>query len=131
MYENSNRSGLIGLARSWSVDQLPSKFYVEGVSVSAQTGDVTIRLKLSGPGLCEDEIKLTVIDAELDPVTSGTDPVPVNPAIVAPVDVGLDNGTIFQGGNKFELTWLQPSDLDLTTIPVDWHFAVTTPKPII
>ena len=60
VYENSNRSGLIGLDRSWSVDQLPSKFYVEGVSRSADTGDVTIRLKLSGPGLCEDEIKLTV-----------------------------------------------------------------------
>ncbi len=68
----------------------------------------------------------TAIRAELNPVTSGTDPVPINPAIVAPLTpLLLDNGVLFWDANSFELTTLQPS-IDLTTVPVTWTFNVTS-----
>ena len=53
------------------------------------------------------------------------DPVPVNPAIVAPVDIGLDDGTTFNEGNQFELTTLEP-DIDLTSLPISWVFELSS-----
>ncbi len=62
---------------------------------------------------------------EIDPVTSGVDPLPLNPALVAPLDVLLDNGQMFTDGNLFGLTRLEP-DVDLTQLPVEWVFELTS-----
>ncbi len=124
IYENADRSNPVTVPASWPADQVPSVYYLEGVAASAAVRDVELKLEsVGGQPQCADVVKLTVIRAQMDPVTSGIDPVPINPAIVAPVDVGLDDGTIFAEGNKFALTTLQP-DIDLSTLPVSWFFAL-------
>ena len=101
-------------------------FGFEGVA----PGSTTIRLIAHHPGGAEwgrDEVVVTVVDIKMDPVTSGTDPVPINPAIVAPVDVGLDDGTTFTQGDKFELTTVDP-DIDFGSLGIslgDWYFVLT------
>jgi hypothetical protein len=62
----------------------------------------------------------------MDPVTSGTNPVPANPAIVAPLTpLLLDDATLFWDANTFALTRLSP-DINLTGLPVTWSFDVTS-----
>ncbi len=74
----------------------------------------------------EAEVAVTVIQAEMNPITSGVDPIPYNPAIVAPMTpLWIDIGTLFWNANSFELTTLQPN-IDLTTLPVTWTFNVTS-----
>jgi len=104
---------------------LPPTVYVEGIAPSVALRDVTLRALFTGnSGPCDDAVNLTVIDAETDPVTSGIDPRPLNPAVVAPVDVLLDNGLMFTDGNLFRLTTLQPN-VDLTLLPIEWDFVLT------
>ena len=128
LYENADRSNPVTLPKSWTVPttDLPETLYVEGFSVSLAARDIELRVLFTGSGgPCEDRVKLTVIRATIDPVTSGTNPVPINPAIVAPVDMGLDDGTTFEEGNKFELTTLEPN-IDLFNLPVSWVFELNS-----
>jgi hypothetical protein len=104
---------------------LPPTVYVEGIAPSDWLRDVTVRARFDAGSIhCDDEVNLTVIDAEMDPITSGVDPRPLNPAVVAPVDALLDNGLMFTDGNLFRLTTVAPN-VDLTLLPVEWEFELT------
>jgi hypothetical protein len=100
------------------------------VSVASQASGGLVALDVTGTladgAECTGSATATVIRVELDPVTSGTDPVPINPAIVAPMTpLALDNGSPFWAANTFALTTLEP-DIDLTQQPVTWNFDVNS-----
>ncbi|MFH0983450.1 MAG: hypothetical protein V2A79_18180, partial [Planctomycetota bacterium] len=121
-YRNADRSQpVVGGMLDWDTTELPVTLWVEGIGPSSAARDVEVFARYDGPGgPCEDRVRLTVVDAELDPITSGVDPLPINPAVIAPIDTVLDDYSVFNTGNRFELTRLQPS-IDLTAIPVYWH----------
>ncbi len=104
-------------------------YWMEGIAPSTSAGTtITISSDSNGDGLydCSDSVVVTVMRIEMDTITSGIDPIPVNPAIVAPMNpLGLDDGELFWDANTFGLTKIQP-DIDLTTIPANWVFKVTS-----
>lgn len=107
----------------------PKTFWIEGIFPTFfGPMAITFAIDLDGDGIfdCSDSVFVTVIQVRIDPVTSGTNPIPFNPAIVAPMTpLLLDNGVLFWDANSFELTTLQPN-IDLTTVPVTWMFNVTS-----
>ncbi|MBU0719354.1 MAG: hypothetical protein KJ749_13995 [Planctomycetes bacterium] len=126
-YSDGNRTTVVPLPKSWDVGELPQTLYLEGVQVSSAVGDVELRLLYAGDsGPCEDRVKLTVLRAEIEPITSGIGPIPINPAIVAPMTpLLLDDGVLFWNANYFALTTFQPN-VDLSTLPVTWVFDTTS-----
>jgi hypothetical protein len=129
LYQGSDRTGLIALPMAWTLPspEIPATLYVEGVGASAALADVEFELLYTGDGTpCNDRVRFTVLGVALDPVTSGIDPVPDNPAVVAPMTpLPLGDGTLFWDANTFELTNVQP-DVDLSALPVDWTFNVSS-----
>ena len=88
----------------------------------ARPGSVELTLSLSKPGLmCEDTIAITSVRVRLDAITSGSDPVPVNPAIIAPMELALSDFTLFTEANTFELTVCEPY-ASLSNVPHEWSF---------
>ena len=129
VFENPDRSGAVVLPITWTVPsaELPKTLYIEGLDGSAAERDVTLRVRYTGDGgPCEDDVNLTTCLAELHPVTSGAIPIPMNPAIVAPMTpLLLDDGTLWWDANTFGLTKFRP-DVDLRGLPVTWTFNVTS-----
>jgi len=68
-YENPDRTNPIGLPLMWTVPtpQLPKTLYVEGFAVSAAPRDVELKGLFEGEGgPCEDHVKLTIIQVDVD-----------------------------------------------------------------
>lgn len=93
----------------------PARVWIEGVQVSSGAADVAMSLTYQPPNAtsCTDRIRMTVFNIEMDEVTSGTDPVPVNPAITAP--------SFLTPMNTFHLTRVQP-DIDLVPFNASWTY---------
>jgi len=131
---NPNALGVVSLPTCWSstqsgclpISNLPANLYLEGLSPSNQPRDVTLRASYTANSSpCADEVNVTVIHTEMSAVTDGAIPVPMNPAIVAPMNpLGLDDWSLWWGANTFGLTKVQP-DINLTSFPITWNFNVT------
>lgn len=68
-YKNPDRTIPVTLPLSWSVPtpELPKTLYVEGVVVSSAPRDIELKALFTGTGgPCEDHVKLTVVQVDLD-----------------------------------------------------------------
>ncbi len=110
-----------------SVDGPPfGSYWVEGFSSSDTEGDLVLTLQYEDDiRICRDVMKITSFDAGLETITSGVNPLPVNPAIISPVFIPLADGTNFTDGNRFELIRPFP-ELRLADYPFEWTLSMTS-----
>ena len=95
-------------------------FWLEGLA----SGPAEVRLTFSRGSLTfTDTVVPIALDAKMASITSGIDPIPVNPALIAPLQYMLPDFSIFSEGNQFRLTTIEPG-LDLTQWPVFWDYEI-------
>jgi hypothetical protein len=75
VWENPTKGTEVTLPKQWdlSSDTVPSNLYVEGVQASSSLKDIELKLSyISGSTICDDKVKITVIDVDYTEDTSQT-----------------------------------------------------------
>jgi hypothetical protein len=67
LYLNGDRTDAITLPATWSAEAMPATLHAEGRAVSSSQRDIELSLKSESPGgRCEDIVRLTVVQTDLD-----------------------------------------------------------------
>ena len=121
LYENADRSNPVTLPKAWTVPTgLPETLYVEGFNVSIGARDIELKVLFTGSGgPCEDRVKLTVVQVDLD-IDSD------NNNVIEPADEPLEEnlpGKILKVTGVAEIkmsTSFQPQDPSTASWSITW-----------